>query len=68
MMQYRCKDDDMLDAICFKYYGSQVGTSEAVLEANPGLAEYGPLLPAGLVIVLPNIEAPQTEQPVRLWD
>ncbi len=68
MQKYRCKDGDMLDAICFKYYGSQIGTAEAVLEANPGLAEHGPMLPAGLVIELPDIDAPQAEKAVRLWD
>ena len=42
---------------------------EAVLEANPGLAERGPLLPAGLLIELPELPAESRESgAVRLWD
>lgn len=38
MAKYLTKDDDMLDAICAKHYGRTAGAVEAVLEANPGLA------------------------------
>ena len=35
--------------------------------ANPGLAAYGPALPGGLVLELP--ELPAVERPaLRLWD
>lgn len=58
MAMYRTKTDDMLDAICHKFYGSSAGQiTEAVLEANRGLAGHGPLLPAGLLIELPALEA-----------
>lgn len=70
---YRCRDGDMLDRICRDWYGQApggvpVGVVEKVMEANPGLADHGPDLPAGLLIILPDIEAPATEQPVRLWN
>ena len=32
---------DTLDAICVRYYGRTEGVVEAVLAANPGLAELG---------------------------
>lgn len=35
----RTSDGDVLDAICFHYYGHLSGTVEAVLGANPGLSE-----------------------------
>jgi len=40
-----------------------------VLAANPGLADYGPVLPLGLALIVPAAApaaAPQPE-PVRLW-
>ena len=68
-MRYRTKDGDMLDWICWRHYGQQAGAVEAVLKANPGLSEAGPLLPAGLVIELPELPQPnQSIDTVRLWD
>ena len=65
---YRCKDGDMLDWICWKYYGRQAGAVEAVLEANSGLADRGPVYPAGLEITLPDLPASNETDVVRLWD
>lgn len=61
---------DMVDAIAFDTYGYRPGSVEAVFEANPGLCEHPPVLPAGLVIVLPELTATRAPQPapVRLWD
>jgi phage tail protein X len=68
-MQYRTKDGDMLDAICWAHYSQQAGAVEAVLEANPGLADEGTVFSAGVVIELPVLPEPsQTIQTVRLWD
>lgn len=42
---------------------------EAVLEANPGLADRDPALPAGVRINLPGLdETPADGGDVRLWD
>jgi phage tail protein X len=67
-MQYRTKEGDMLDRICWKHYGQESGTVELVLTANPGLASNGPRLPSGLLINLPDISVVQAEEPIRLWD
>ena len=69
-MQYRTRQLDVLDAICQQHYGHTQGVVEIVLSANPGLAEHGTHLPAGLLIDLPEIQRP--EQPlvaesVQLW-
>lgn len=68
MSQYRTKAGDMLDSICYKQYEARPGATEAVLEANAGLAEYGPVLPAGLVIELPDLPELEPAQTVKLWD
>lgn len=68
MIQYRTKDGDMLDALCLKQYGRTAGVVEAVLEANPGLSDQGPLLEAGIVILFPDLPDPEPEQGVSLWD
>ena len=69
-MKYRTKQNDRLDQICFKHYGRVDGTVEAVLDGNRGLANLGPLLPAGIVIELPELVAASTSkiETVRLWD
>ena len=68
-MQYRTKDGDTLDAICWTHYGQQAGAVEAVLETNPGLADSGTIFSAGVLIELPALPEPsQTIQTVRLWD
>lgn len=68
MVQYRTKDGDTIDRVCWQHYGQQSGAVEAVLDANPGLADLGPILSAGTIINLPEIETPAVEQGVSLWD
>jgi phage tail protein X len=66
-MDYRTKAGDMLDDICYRYYGDVPKAIEVVLNANPGLAAYGALLPDGLIIDLPTL-APVADATVSLWD
>jgi phage tail protein X len=69
MPTVRTNEDDMVDQIAYVAYGYRPGAVEAVFEANPGLCEYGPLLPAGLIIVLPDLPADTGQaSPLRLWD
>ncbi len=56
-MIYQTKDGDMIDAICYRYYGASSGYMERVLAANPGLAVQGPVYPAGVLIELPDVQA-----------
>lgn len=67
-LQYRCQDGDMLDAICFVYYGRSSGAVEAVLEANPGLADIGTVYSAGRLIILPDLPDSSAQTTVKLWD
>ena len=66
---YVTVDGDMVDLIAFEYYGRHAQNTEEILNANPGLAAYGPVLPAGRAIKLPRIN--QQNTPVafkKLWD
>lgn len=65
---YRTHHGEMIDAICRRAYGDESGYVEAVLDANPGLAAAGPLLPAGIIIVLPTVPKGGAAVPVvSLW-
>lgn len=67
--EYRTSDGDTADYIAWKYYGTQDGqVVEQLLAANPGLADQGPVLPAGLVVQLPDLEAVGQTDGVKLWD
>ena len=66
MAIYRTVDGDMVDAICHERYGDESMT-EAVYEANPGLAQLGPILPRGIEIDLPDVPEPKPRSPIRLW-
>lgn len=68
-MMYKTAAGDMVDAICVDYYKKvpMDDAINAVLEANPGLSEYGPVLPGNLKITLPVI-APKAPAPgIQLW-
>ena len=66
VMTYRTQDGDMLDEIAHTYLGSADGV-HALLQANPGLAQFGPVLPAGVLVQIPDITATAPKATVRLW-
>lgn len=63
---YTTHEGDRLDLICWRHYGHHTGAVEAVLSANRGLADQPTLLPAGVTLTLPVLQAP-APTPVRLW-
>lgn len=66
---YRTSEGDMVDEIAWKYYGTRAGQAvERLLAANTGLADRGPVLPGGVIIVLPDLPAPATSKGIKLWD
>jgi phage tail protein X len=66
---YVTKDGDTADSIAWSYYGTRAGlVVEQLLDANKGLASYGPLLPAGITVTLPDVVQTQVTQVIRLWD
>jgi phage tail protein X len=65
----RATQGDTLDAICWRYYGRTAGVVEQVLEANPGLASLGPVLPMGTLVRMPAVAAQAAQRDVvNLWD
>lgn len=67
-MQYRCKDGDVLDLICFNYYGEQAvknGATEYVLDYNQNLSRENIVFSAGQLIELPELP-PELFQPAAL--
>lgn len=65
---YVTRQFDELDDICWRYYGRTQQTVEAVLLANPDLADLLPILPDGVTLQLPDLVAPSTSETVRIWD
>ncbi len=67
---YRTADGDMVDEIAWRYYSKrqQPLAVERVYDANPGLADFGPILPAGVLITLPELPVPDAVPVIRLWD
>ena len=69
MRTYTTQAGDVLDALCYAEYGTEQGTVELVLAANPRLAEQPAVLPAGLVIQWPVLAKPApVVQQIQLWD
>lgn len=65
----RTQQHDTVDALCWRHYGRTAGVTEVVFNTNPGLADYGPVLPLGLTVQMPEAQtaAPQRQR-VNLWD
>jgi len=60
---------DTVDALCWRHYGRTAGVTEAVLAANPGLADFGAILPHGTPVDLPDLTpTPPPARMVKLWD
>ncbi|WP_372830505.1 tail protein X [Pontibacterium sp.] len=66
-MKYRTQPGDMLDAICHRRYAGRKNAVEHALSHNPGLSKHGPVLPAGLEIDLPDMDAAPVKQSIKLW-
>lgn len=71
---YKTCAGDVLDAVIHDAYGQCTDSQlRAVLNANPGLANKGPILPSGLRINLPdtikeNDKNALQSKGVTLWD
>lgn len=69
MKTYIASDGDTVDYIAWRVYGTQAAlVVERLLEANPGVADIGPVLPAGTRLTLPDLETTAERTGVRLWD
>lgn len=66
--QVRTQQKESVDALCWRHYGRTLGAVEAVLQANPGLARLGLVLPQGILVTMPTLSAPPPKTTVSLWD
>lgn len=66
-MKYKVsRDDELLDEIVYRNYGSSYGYLELVLQANTFLYMEGVYLEEGLVIELPEVKK-ETQSRSTLW-
>ncbi|EKU54492.1 phage tail protein X [Acinetobacter sp. WC-323] len=69
MKEIYANQNDTVDAICWREYGRSAGVVERVLEVNPHISNFGPVLPMGTKILIPDIPTQQNKvQSVQLWD
>ncbi len=64
----RAQQSDTVDSLCWRHYGATQGVVEAVLQANPGLADLGPVLPQGMQVRMPVVTAKAVQPVIQLWD
>ncbi|RJF92978.1 tail protein X [Sphingomonas cavernae] len=63
------RQGDTLDGLIWREAGLGSSAIALVFEANPGIAELGPILPHGHPVTIPSIApAPDKLQLVQLWD
>ncbi|MCU1717419.1 tail protein X [Pseudomonas sp. 5P_3.1_Bac2] len=69
MSTVQAHQGDTVDSLCWRHYGRTAGVVEAVLLANPGLADFGVIVPHGTQVQMPQAVTPaQQRQVVNLWD
>jgi phage tail protein X len=69
MIQYRCVQGDVLDAVAARYYGVAGFDIGLLYSANPGLASLGTHLPKGTIIALPDsARVVAAKSRIQLWD
>lgn len=68
-MRVTTQQGDTVDLLCWRHRRQTRGVVEATLELNPGLADYGPILPHGLVVEIPDAPTAQPKTTlINLWD
>lgn len=69
LTKYTTKQGETVDLACLAHYGRTRTVTELVLDANPGLAALGVVLPSGTVINMPVVETkPTAREIVKLWE
>ncbi|WP_336810946.1 tail protein X [Bosea sp. MMO-172] len=70
MTPFVTRQGQTVDMVCWEHYRRTADITEIVFDANPGLADLGPVLPMGTRILLPDLPVPQREarKLTSLWD
>lgn len=66
-MMARAMQGDTLDLLCWRTL-ARTDIVEATFALNPGLADHGPVLPAGLLVELTSPATVTPRPTVSLWD
>jgi phage tail protein X len=68
-MQVRSIQGDTVDQLCWRHLRTTNGVVEQTYSLNRGLADLGPVLPSGTIVVLPDLQTQTAQQQtVQLWD
>lgn len=62
------RQGETVDMIAARCYEGDTGMTAAILEANPGLAALGPILPHGTRVTLPPRTVAAAAPTISLWD
>jgi phage tail protein X len=65
---YSTLEGDMVDDIAFRVYGEHANNTQLLYEANYNLAFLGPVLPEGVLIIIPPAPPRQKTGHIRLFD
>lgn len=70
MRRARSIAGDSVNLLLYRELGRCDDAAEETLwRVNPALAEYGPVLPVGVWVIVPEIQArPAAVRPVMAWD
>ncbi|MCS4266606.1 tail protein X [Serratia sp. BIGb0163] len=67
-MKVVAQQRETIEMICYRYYGKTAGVTEAVMDANPGIADFGVFLPYGYAVEMPDQVVAPANDTVQLWD
>lgn len=60
---------DTLDLLIWRDAGLGTADLARVMDANPGIADFGPILPAGTTVIIPSKDRAPKQRPIlQLWD
>ncbi|MDM3884693.1 tail protein X [Pseudomonas sp. BCRC 81390] len=70
MRRVRSIAGDTVNVLLYRTLGrSDDEAEEALWAINPGLAEHGPVLPAGVQVAMPELAVkPTAAKPVSVWE
>lgn len=69
MRVVRSRDGDTVSQVLWLVSGrNDDEAEEALYEVNPGLEQYGPVLPEGVEIKIPEFPEKAPERVVNIWD
>ena len=63
----RSLQNETFDQIALRIYGRTEGVTEQIIQANPQIDQKSPILPAGVLVHLPEVPQQKIRDGVQLW-